>query len=175
MENRLYAVDGDVLDTDALEATHGIPTMRAPSLADLAPRVAARRPEGMLHDRDPRAHEAAALAAAEPLAVLLGRAAALDRAAPSVPADPARSLVNAEAALGRALARSPESSAQEAGMRLGATVDRLRIRSVEYQRATAARSLWLRERVLVSDAIALRTTKDRLRGAQQQFDSTPRR
>lgn len=165
-ENRFYAVDGDLLDTEGLDTSHGAPIVRAPSMDELAGRVGARRPDGMLHDRDPNVVSAAALASAwsaEELKVFLRR---IDTMAPTVPGDPSASLRNAEAALARHNQSGGRRSndSDEALARLEAAVERLRGRAERHRAAVLAESVWRQQRTVIVDALALRETKQRLHG-----------
>jgi conjugative relaxase-like TrwC/TraI family protein len=179
-ENRLYVADGDSVDTDGLDCSHGIPRVRAPGLDALGARVATRRPEGMLHDRDPYLAEAVALAATTSLDDLHGEAEVLARRLASIPADPSRSLGNAEVALERLL-RAADSNGRTAGSvrgddsnveRLRCTVTRLRRDAEQHRIRRAAVPEWQRRRAVLAEAIAM-TEARRRRGRPRDMEATP--
>lgn len=157
-ENRIYIAVGDAIDTEALDCTHGIPRTRAPGLEALAAQIAARRPEGMLHDRDPYLVEAVDLAAGASPADLQEEVQKLRQLALEVPANPAKSLANAEAALRRLRNHAPTSDNPQFLQRIQqieATVGRLRRQQERYQLAAASSSKLRRRRIVVAEATAM--------------------
>lgn len=161
-ENRLYVAEGDSIDTEGLDCSHGIPRVRAPGLDALGARVAARRPEGMLHDRDPYLAEAVRLAETTSLDDLRREAAELRRRVASIPADPSRSLANAEAALAR-LVKAAAGKADGESVphrdsnveRLRGTVTRLRRHTQQHRLSQRVLPEWQHRRAVLAEAIAI--------------------
>src|SRR5207302_349512 len=82
-----YVATGDVIDQDNLDTSHGIPRIAAPPLQELTSRIAARRPDDMLHDRDPNVRAAARLAEAYAVPELQSELHTLDCVLVSMPGD----------------------------------------------------------------------------------------
>jgi conjugative relaxase-like TrwC/TraI family protein len=178
-ENRLYVATGDTIDRDSLDASHGIPTISAPSLQELTARVAARRPEDMLHDRDRQVRVAAQLAESASQAELRSELSDLDRALADVPNDQRAAMQSALRAR-RQLSEGSGSSGggvspEELGRQLARLDDSIeRIARRQRQRDVAERGREARRarRAVVSDALAIRSLKDRL--AAQALHAEPR-
>jgi len=169
-ENRLYVATGDTIDEDTLDTSHGIPRISAPSLQELTVRVAARRPDDMLHDRDPHVRAAAQLAVTSSHEELRAELQGLDRVLAEIPNDQHAAMQSALRAR-RQLAGSvgttgdgPAADDLERRLaRLDASIERIARR--QHQRDQAVRNSDDRRarRAVVSDAIAIRRLKDRLR------------
>ena len=167
-ENRLYIATGDALDYDNLATSHGIPRIPSPSLQDLTRTVAARVPEGMLHDRDAAVRAAAELASSWDETGLRAILRALDRDLASVPGDQSGALKSALAArqrLASVVEHADGGAAADTARqlaRLEVSIRRLQLRQNERMDALARHETNAAQRSLVVDALALRRTKDRL-------------
>ncbi|MGH9283102.1 MAG: ATP-dependent DNA helicase, partial [Acidimicrobiales bacterium] len=98
LENRIYLVDGTVADERDVEASHGAPSQRESSFDALAARLAAERPDGLLHDADPTVAEGGALAARFTLGELEALLAPVAATVAAAPPDVARRIAGADAA-----------------------------------------------------------------------------
>lgn len=167
-ENRFYIAAGDTMDYDNLDTSHGIPRIAAPSLHDLTRAVAARIPEGMLHDRDPTVRLAAELAASTDEGSLQAMLRALDRDRASIAGDQREALRSALVArehLSSVVEQASGTAASEAARRLARldeSIRRLQLRQKQRIEALSRREAGARQRSLIADALALRRTKDRL-------------
>lgn len=169
-ENRIYLADGDLIDEEGLDTSHGIPRLSAPTMQELAARVAARRPDGMLHDRDGNVRQAAELAAGTDLQSLHEMLHRLDRELSNLPGDASKALESALAARRNLTAGAQRSnpgspSAGKLASRLThleASIRRLEAQQSRRVDALERRDSQLAMRSLVVDAVALRMTKDRL-------------
>jgi hypothetical protein len=170
-ENRVYLADGgDVMDDEGLDTSHGIPRLQSPTMKELAARVAARTPDGMLHDRDGNVRQAAELARTEDMPRLLETLHTLESDLAGIPTDVSRALESAAAARQNLLDGKQRSDpGSTAGNELDHRLTRLEaaICRLERQQAQRAAALKRRDRQvaarsLVADAVALRKTKDRL-------------
>lgn len=169
-ENRIYVADGDHIDREGIDTSHGIPRLTAPTMQELADRVAARKPDGMLHDRDRNVRQAAELAARSNLQSLRNVLSRLDRELSSIPADSSKALETAFTARRNvlsSLARCSPGSQAEAKLagklaRLEASIRRLEVQQSHRVEALERRDHQLVLRSLVGDAVGLRTTKDHL-------------
>lgn len=183
-ENRIYlATEGDVIEDAGLDASHGIPRLTSPTMQQLAARVAARRPDGMLHDRDGNVRQAAELARDTDTAGLLEMLHRLDSELDRIPADVAQALESAVAAR-RNLSNGRQASdpGTRAATEFHHRLSRLdaAIRRLERQQAQRAGALGRRDgqvaaRSLVADAVALRRTKERLGASVDGRHGTPTR
>jgi conjugative relaxase-like TrwC/TraI family protein len=168
-ENHLYVATGDTIDGDNLDMSHGIPTISAPSLQDLTARVAARRSDEMLHDRDPHVRAAAELAEASSQGELRAELQGLDRELAEIPNDQhaamqsalraRRQLTSAAGSLGDGPAADGLGRRL---IRLDASIERIARRQHERDRAVRDSDQRRTRRAVVSDAIAIRRLKDRL-------------
>jgi hypothetical protein len=179
-ENRLYIADGDLIDGDGLDTSHGIPRVRTPPIQELTARVAARRPDGMLHDRDPDVRAATRLAEGTDLSTLQAMLRDLDTALAAIPSDQTGALQSALAAR-RLIAGARDAGADNLTAddltrrlaRLDASIHRLELRQNERNDAVNRRDSQLAQRALLTDAIALRLTKDRLASASSRDTELP--
>jgi conjugative relaxase-like TrwC/TraI family protein len=169
-ENRLYVATGDVIDHDNLDTSHGIPRIAAPSLQDLTARVAARRPDDMLHDRDPNVRAAAQLAEACAIPELEDELRKLDRVLDSIPGDQMAAMQSAlrarshliEHAVATESAHPVGSELARRIARLDASIERISLRQRQRDEALRRREARLGRRAVVADAIAMRKLTDRL-------------
>ena len=175
-ENRLYIATGDVIDPDDLDVSHGIPLVTAPSVQELSARIAARRPEDMLHDRDPNVELAGQLAEMATSAKLGRELRGIDGRLGAVPADQEPAMRSALQARSRLTAGDPASGSSrltdEERMRriagLDHSIERMAGRQRERNDALRHREALQARRALVADAIAIRTFKDRMAARRSQ-------
>ncbi|HVW30997.1 MAG TPA: MobF family relaxase [Acidimicrobiia bacterium] len=171
-ENRLYLATGNVIDPDDLDVSHGIPRVTAPSLQELTARIAARRPEDMLHDRDPNVGVAARLAEMATAPQLRSELRDLDGLLDTVPNDQAAAIRSALRARNRLAAGNDSSGSSRLSdeerkrriARLDHTIERIARRQRERVEALRNREAVRVRRAMVADAIAIRTFQDRLAG-----------
>jgi conjugative relaxase-like TrwC/TraI family protein len=175
-ENRIYLADGDLIDEEGLDTSHGIPRLSAPTMQESAARVAARRPDGMLHDHDGNVRQAAELAGGTDLQSLHEMLHRLDRELSNLPGDASKALESALAAR-RNLAAGAQRSGSPSAAKLASRLTQLEasIRRLEAQQSRRVDALERRDsqlamRSLVADAVALRMTKDRLAPPSEEPD-----
>ena len=180
-ENRLYVATGDVIDPDDLDVSHGIPRITAPSLQELSARIAARRPEEMLHDRDPNMELAAQLAETATRVQLESELQAIDGRLGAVPADQKGAMRSALQARRQLTANDTSAGSRRLTdeertrriARLDHTMQRMARRQRERNEALRHRDALQARRAVVADAIAIRTFKDRM--AAPRYQSTAAR
>ncbi|MEW6475436.1 MAG: MobF family relaxase [Actinomycetota bacterium] len=176
LENRVYIVEGERPDAAGVDVGHAAPIRRPSGLEILAARLAARRPDPMVHQRDPLVADAAHLAASSSTADLRREAASLDQRLSRPPTDPTSALRSAEAARTKLSARlsnladagplvTNAKAIDELSQRLGdldRSIARLRRRELEWTRWQREKAAWSRRRQALHAAITNQETRQRL-------------
>jgi hypothetical protein len=164
-ENRLYVATGDVIDQDNLDTSHGNPRIATPPLQELTARVATRRPDDMLHDRDPNVRAAARLVKRYAVPELESELRELDRVLDFIPNDQMAALHSALKARSQLIEHAeanppPHAFAEELARRiarLDASIERISLHQRQRDEALGGQEARLARRAVVADAIAMRT------------------